>query len=340
MSDLGDLAVGSDTLSASILPDSSSSNAPSNVSKQLPQSAVDAWNLTLNAAKLAKTPQDNGWKPVSPNPWPSEVASPSNSQHRGLNFALTPSNAPPLAWRSTGPQRLPPGGTYDPETDTWERTQGTASNTLPNAPTSSATPSTAPGASFAERFGATGVSFAYRGPTTPAQTAGGNSASAGSAAKATHPPAAGSGATPNPIDPESLPPGPLNKVDYERVGERNRYLASKYDPNNLYDRFINTFTGAMNDPANVRTPSEQAEHEALSQKIIDTVFPQPTVAEARLDAMEASPLGTAAWLGVRQWGGSVQAQDFVLDVGRSVEGLALSRAGGQVLGIGAGASIW
>jgi hypothetical protein len=37
----------------------------------------------------------------------------------------------------------------------------------------------------------------------------------------------------------------------------------------------------MNDPANVRTPSEQAEHEAPSLKIIDTVSPQPTLAEAR-----------------------------------------------------------
>jgi hypothetical protein len=39
--------------------------------------------------------------PVSPNPWPAEAASPSSAQHGGLNFAL------------------PPGGTYDPETDTW-----------------------------------------------------------------------------------------------------------------------------------------------------------------------------------------------------------------------------
>jgi hypothetical protein len=184
----------------------------------------------------------------------------------------------------------------------------------------------APGATFADRFGA----------ITPAQTMGRASAAAGATAQASHSSAArNAGATPSHIDPASLPPGPLNQADYARVGERNRYLASKYDPNNLYDRFINSFTGAMNDPANVRTPSEQAEHEALSQKLIDTVFPQPTVAEARLDAMEASPLGTAAWLGARQLGGSERAQAFALDVGRSVEGPALSRAGGQVLGIGA-----
>jgi hypothetical protein len=41
------------------------------------------------------------------------------------------------------------------------------------------------------------------------------------------------------------------------VGERNRHLASKYDANNLYDRFINAFTGAMNDSANVPPPASR-----------------------------------------------------------------------------------
>jgi hypothetical protein len=278
MSDLSALAldaVDSGTLStASILPNSTSSNAPGDVSKQLPWSAVGAWNLAVNASK-AKAPQDAGWHPVSPNPWPAETASPSNAQLSGLKLCLGG-----IAEPSTRvPQWLPPGGTYHPETDTWERTQGAerqrsllasqphsfpyglppstpssaTSGILPNAPTSPAAPGTAPGASFADRFG----------PTTPVQTTGGTSA-AGATAQAPHFSSARSaGATPSPIDPASLPPGSLSKADYEKVAERNQYLASKYDPNSLYDRFINSFTGAMNDPANLRTASEQAEHEAL-----------------------------------------------------------------------------
>jgi hypothetical protein len=62
-----DLALDGDTLStASMLPNSCSSNAPSDVSKQVPQSVVDAWNLTLNAAKLVKTVQ--GAAGLAPNP--------------------------------------------------------------------------------------------------------------------------------------------------------------------------------------------------------------------------------------------------------------------------------
>jgi hypothetical protein len=247
VSDL-DLAVDSNALpTASILPDSSSSNAPSDVSKQLPQSTVDAWNATFNAAKLAKTAQDTGWQPVSPNPWPTQAASASNAQHGGLNFSLAPSKAV---------------------------------------------------------------------PTAPA---------AGATAKAAHSSAGSTGAPPSPIDPASLPPGPLNQADYQRVTERNRYLASKYDPNNLYDRFINSFTGAMNDPANVRTHGEQAEHEALSQKIIDTVFPQPTLAEARLNMMAASPIGTVASLVAGAAGGSQQAQDLALIGGSTVDTFGLGR---------------
>jgi hypothetical protein len=118
---MGDLAVDSDTLSTAwILPDPSSSNAPSNISKRMAQSAVDGWNLTFSAAKLANTAQDAGWQPVSANPWPAEAA--SNAQRGGFHFALAPSNAQPSPEPSTGSQRSPPGGTYDPKTDIGERT--------------------------------------------------------------------------------------------------------------------------------------------------------------------------------------------------------------------------
>jgi hypothetical protein len=348
MSDLSALALGAvdgDALStASILPNSSSSNAPSDVSKQLPWNGVGAWNLAFNAAK-AKAAQDAGWHPVSANPWPAETASPSNAQLSGLNFALAPSIAQPLTEPSTGvPQWLPPGGTYHPETDTWERTQGAegqrsllpsqphsfpfpyglpqstpssaASDVLPNAPTSPVAPSMAPGASFADRFG----------PSTPVQTAGRTSAVAGATVRAPHPSSARSaGTTPSPIDPASLPPGSLTKADYEKVAERNQYLASKYDPNSLYDRFINSFTGAMNDPANVRTASEEAEHEALSQRIIDTIFRQPTAAEARLNMMAASPIGTTLSVFTGAVGGSQQVQDGFLIAGGMVDSFGLGR---------------
>jgi hypothetical protein len=75
----------------------------------------------------------------------------------------------------------------------------------------------------------------------------------------------------------------------------------------------------MNDPANVRTPSEQAEHEALSQKIIDAVFPQPTLAQARLNMMAASPIGTIASLITGAAGGNQQAHDLALIGGSTVD---------------------
>jgi hypothetical protein len=304
MSDLSALAldaVDSDTFStASILPNSSSSNAPSDVSKQLPWRAVGAWNLAFNAAK-AKAAQDAGWHPVSANAWPAETASPSHAQL---------SSEP-----STGvPQWLPPGGTYHPETDTWERTQGAERqrSLLPSQPQSFpyGLPQSTPSSAASD--------IRPNAPTRPAAPS--------TAARALHSSSARSaGATPSPIDPASLPPGSLSKADYEKVAERNQYLASKYDPNSLYDRFINSFTGAMNDPANVRTASEQAEHEALSQKIIDTVFRQPTTAEARLNMMAASPIGTTLSVFTGAVGGSQQAQDGFLIAGSMVESFGLGR---------------
>jgi hypothetical protein len=304
MSDLSALAVDavdSDTFStASILPNSSSSSAPSDVSKQLPWRAVGAWNLAFNAAK-AKAAQEAGWQPVSANTWSAETTSPGHAQ--------------PSAEPSTGvPEWLPPGGTYHPETDTWERTQGVERqrSLLPSQPQSFpyGLPLSTPSSAASD--------IRPNAPTSPAAPS--------TTAQAPHSSSARSaGATPSPIDPASLPPGSLSKADYEKVAERNQYLASKYDPNSLYDRFINSFTGAMNDRANVRTASEQAEHEALSQKIIDTVFRQPTTAEARLNMMVASPIGTTLSVFTGAVGGSQQAQDGFLIAGSMVESFGLGR---------------
>jgi hypothetical protein len=84
-----DLAVvGSDRLpTASILRDCSSMS-PAMYRNNCRRVTGDAWHLTFNAAKVAKTAKDTGWQPVSPNPWPAEAASPSNTQHRGLKLRL------------------------------------------------------------------------------------------------------------------------------------------------------------------------------------------------------------------------------------------------------------
>ncbi len=147
--------------------------------------------------------------------------------------------------------------------------------------------------------------------------------------------AAGSGATgpaaaaPSPIDPATLPQDPLDPAQYATVVARHRYLASKYDPSSTADRAENLITGAMSDPARVLTPSEQAEHKALSAAIFRTLVPTPTPDEARLDAIASSPLGTIASLGVRATGGSQPSQDLALHLGAAAEGIGLSAAGAR-----------
>lgn len=126
-----------------------------------------------------------------------------------------------------------------------------------------------------------------------------------------------------PIDPSSLKAGRLSAEDAQRVGDRNQYLGRKYDPDSAYDKFVNKFTGAMNDPANVKTSSEKAEHEALKQKVIQSQ--QPTANEQRLDTMEASPLGTIASGVVGALGGSQGAQDAALTIGAAFDAAGAAR---------------
>jgi hypothetical protein len=128
---------------------------------------------------------------------------------------------------------------------------------------------------------------------------------------------------PDPIEPESLPPGPLSAAAYEKVGARNKYLAGKYDPDSWSDRALNLLTDAMKIPANVLTASERSEHRKLTAKIIATLFPQPTADEARLSAMLSSPIGTIAWVATREAGGSRSAQDLALAIGLSAEGMPM-----------------
>ena len=85
----------------------------------------------------------------------------------------------------------------------------------------------------------------------------------------------------------------------------------------------------MSNPSRVLTPDEQAEHRALNAAIRHTLIPTPTPDEARLDAMEASPLGTIASLGVSAAGGSQASQDLALGLGAAAEGVGLSVAGSR-----------
>ena len=141
--------------------------------------------------------------------------------------------------------------------------------------------------------------------------------------------AASASAVPGPVDATTLPPGPLDPARYATVVARNRYLAGKYDPSSMIDQTENLVTGAMSDPGRVLTPDEQAEHWALSEAIRHTLVPAPTTDEARLDAMETSPLGTIASLGVSVAGGSQASQDLALGLGAAAEGVGLSVAGAR-----------
>ena len=135
--------------------------------------------------------------------------------------------------------------------------------------------------------------------------------------------------TPPPLDPAGLPKGVLNPAEYRAVVSRNRYLAGKYDPQSLSDRVVNVVTGAMHNPARVLTDAERIEHHALSAKIAETLDPPLTAQEARLEAMEASPLGAIAFAVAHGLGGGQEAQDVALNTGMAVDGLGMAFAGAR-----------
>ncbi|HLY54984.1 MAG TPA: phage portal protein [Stellaceae bacterium] len=135
---------------------------------------------------------------------------------------------------------------------------------------------------------------------------------------------------PPPIDPNSLPQGRLSPEDYERVGARNWYLSRKYDPDSWVHQVANLVTGAMRNPANVLTPAEKAEHEALSARLrFNILGPPPTPEEARIDAIADSPIGGAAFTLAGLLGADQKGQDLALAIGSAVEGYATVRAGAR-----------
>src|SRR5579862_4727268 len=136
---------------------------------------------------------------------------------------------------------------------------------------------------------------------------------------------------PAPIDPASLPPGPLTGGDYERAAARNYYLRnSKYDPDSWVDQAKNLITGAMKDPANVLTPAEKAERDALTAKFFLTILgPPPTPEQARLEAMAESPIGAAAYVIADAAGAAQWAKDLVLALGSAADSALLARVGAR-----------
>ena len=97
----------------------------------------------------------------------------------------------------------------------------------------------------------------------------------------------------------------------------------------MTDRALNVVTGAMGNPKRLLTDAERVEHRALSAKIAETLNPPPTPAEARLEAMEASPLGAIASLAAREAGDGQAAQDAALNLGTAADGLGLAAAGAR-----------
>jgi hypothetical protein len=121
---------------------------------------------------------------------------------------------------------------------------------------------------------------------------------------------------PPPIDVTRLPRGRIEvgSEHYKRMGERNWYLAGKYDPKRWYHQAWNLVTGAMSNPKNLLTAAERTEHEALSAKIVQSVTTSAYTVDPKVAAMENNPLGTTAAViaGVLGAGENTQTAFFAL----------------------------
>jgi hypothetical protein len=140
---------------------------------------------------------------------------------------------------------------------------------------------------------------------------------------------AGSDGTPGHIGPETVPKGPLGPQEYTALTRRARYVNAKYDPESLYDRSVNALLPwkPMYDPANRLSGIEREERDALNAAIVATVVPDPTPAEARLDAMRGNPIGTTlAVLGGYDGGEPNLRQTFLFGIGAAVDAAALPHA--------------
>lgn len=122
---------------------------------------------------------------------------------------------------------------------------------------------------------------------------------------------------PPPIDVTKLPQGPLEVGSelYERIGERNRYLAGKYDPKSWYDQACDLATGAMGNPVNVLTDAERTEHEVLIAIIVKSVNEPVSAVDPKVAAMEDNPLGTTFAVIARGLGAGENTQTALFGIG-------------------------
>ena len=116
----------------------------------------------------------------------------------------------------------------------------------------------------------------------------------------------------------------LSGKDYEQAGDRNYYLAHKYDPNSILDRALNVITQAMDNPERVLTDRERTEHEELT-KILDYSRNHPLSPQAQnlIDIMDA-PVTSGI---MRMAGASDANVHGAVQISQALSGLAMTKAG-------------
>jgi hypothetical protein len=116
-----------------------------------------------------------------------------------------------------------------------------------------------------------------------------------------------------PIRLERLPQGPLSQGSalHDLVVLRNQYLARMYGPG-WWDDVISLGASVTGAPVEVRTVREEREYQVLCAKLIDTMWPQPTRAEARLDGLENSFVGSLFYIAAHHLGASEDTKDMAL----------------------------
>jgi hypothetical protein len=134
--------------------------------------------------------------------------------------------------------------------------------------------------------------------------------------------ARGKDGAPGRIDPATVPAGELGDEEYRVLTERARYLNGLYDrmhPYRLASSWVMPWRLASAETG-LLTEDELKERDALNAAIWATVFPEPTPAEARLDAMRANPIGTAYLVASGYDGGDPTfAQSVVFGLGSVVD---------------------
>jgi hypothetical protein len=140
--------------------------------------------------------------------------------------------------------------------------------------------------------------------------------------------ARGKNGAPGRIDPATVPAGELGDEEYRVLTERARYLNGLYDrmhPYRLASSWVMPWRLASAETGLLKE-HELKERDALNAAIWATVFPEPTPAQARLDAMRANPIGTAYLVASGYDGGEPTfAQSVVFGLGSVVDQAGVGR---------------